>query len=57
MDFKVIDKDTGKEYPDCIIVKTGHGGYDIYETREDFINGIDVIEKYQSYCDLVMIYR
>jgi hypothetical protein len=56
MIFKVVEKTTGKELKNGIIVFTEHGGYDVYENSSDFENGIDTIDKSDEYYNLVMIY-
>jgi hypothetical protein len=53
MKFMVVDQH-GVEIPDCIIVKTKYGGFDIYETSEDYASGMEISQKSQRYCELVM---
>lgn len=53
MRFMIVDQN-GVEIPDCIIVKTKHDGYDIYETAEDYVAGLDIIQKSQRYCDIIL---
>lgn len=49
----IVDQN-GVEVPDCIIVKTQHDGYDIYETAEDYAAGLDIIQKSQRYCAIIL---
>lgn len=53
MRFMVVDRE-GKEVPDCIIVKTRYNGFDIYETKEDYLAGLDIIQKHQRYCSIIL---